>query len=284
MQIWTEDNKSGFIIWTWVNKLIFNSKFKVVKGYGNRDVLNRIKLDHSNEVIIVIVDKMIDNYYTEQTYKEIQSELKIHRNIFMPLYGCTERSFLTYIHLDKYVNKVNKNVSNLRLDILNHSEDFGSIDIPGMTDPLFWKFYKDNVKADKTGNKFSEHIYNALLATYTNNTYAKITKDKIGPCWLFNCCIANRKTCQMKSNHTDMEKIKDIMINSEFGYTVSDIFKALDTYLNSTYRYNEYDVKWKDLVVSNMTKLDIAYYADAYMKVNSISKWTYENVYRRMHK
>ena len=45
-------------------------KFKVVKGHGNRTVL----------------DKMLDNLYTERTYNSIENALRTHKNIFLPIW------------------------------------------------------------------------------------------------------------------------------------------------------------------------------------------------------
>ena len=56
-----------------INKIIFNNRFKVVKGYGNRTIFNKIKKDESNELIMIIADRMIDNTFTERTYKYIQN-------------------------------------------------------------------------------------------------------------------------------------------------------------------------------------------------------------------
>lgn len=260
-----------------INKIIFNNRFKVVKGYGNRTIFNKIKKDESNELIIIIVDRMIDNTFTERTYKSIQNILRMHTNIFLPIYGSTERSFITYEGLNRFVPKSGTAEDKLKKIILSNSESCGVIEISSISDPLFWKFYNDNVKADKTGNKFSEYIYNSLLAKYTNNTYAQINKNKIGPCWLFDCCNVANKTCQIKKELLELQKIKDIVSKSEFGYTISEIFEYISIYLNRTYKYNRYDNKWKNIIINKgMSNLDIC------IRTASIPKWNYENIYRRI--
>lgn len=74
-----------------------------------------------------------------------------------------------------------------------------------------------------------------------------------------------------------MQKIKDIVSKSEFGYTISEIFEYISIYLNRTYKYNRYDNKWKNIIINKgMSNLDIC------IRTASIPKWNYENIYRRI--
>ncbi len=81
MQIWVEDSDSGYIFWNHINKTLFNNRFKVIGEKGNRAIRNKIRNNTSTEVIIVIVDRMIDNEHTKETYKSIIEESKKQTNI-----------------------------------------------------------------------------------------------------------------------------------------------------------------------------------------------------------
>lgn len=287
MQIWVEDNKSGYIFWNHINKVLFNNRFRVIKGKGNRDVRNRIISNNSNELIIVIVDRMLDNHNTEETYKQIVEASKSHSNIGIASYGSTERAFLTYKNIYSYIRETQglHYMKYIRSIVIKNSDICGSVFFNEIADKHFLKFCRDNVKPDKNGNMCSEALYSALLASITNNTMASITKDKIGPCWILDCCNVSNRTCSMDDDKNGNTKILDLIVNSEFGLTISDLIHFINLYTSVRYHGEKYDIKWKNVVFKELRQntkvIDIMYFADKYMVERGIDSWNYEKIYRR---
>lgn len=284
LQIWVEDSGSGYIFWNHINKTLFNNRFKVIGEKGNRGIRNKIRNNTSTEVIIVIVDRMIDNEHTKETYKSIIEESKKQTNINIVLYGSLERAFLTYNHLTSFIPDYPQ-MEHLRDIIIENSSFCGTIKLNQITDESFWHFCHFNVSPDNHGNQFSETIYSALLANLTHNTKANITKNKLGPCWIIDCCSKdNRRTCKIKKRSIDKEtKLLDILQYSEFGFTCNEIYKSLGQFLNITYNGNPYDKQWKEPILKNISEIDVAYFADKYMIETGINSWNYEKIYRRFH-
>ena len=99
MNIYVEDNTVGLVFWKLINIHIFKNYFNVIGFKGNRQLLKNLLNYKKNEVCICIVDKMIDEPLTKETYNKIINATKYNKNIFVPDYGCLERSMMTYNNL-----------------------------------------------------------------------------------------------------------------------------------------------------------------------------------------
>lgn len=267
MEIWTEDSGAGYIYWKCINKHIFNNAFRVVACKGNRDILFKLEKEHSDKFIVLIVDRMLDNIYTAETYIKIQKELRLHKNVVMPTYGCTERSFLTYKNIQEFIGNRNKRSLVDRNNILANSYELGAINL-------------QNAKLNSS--KTSESIYKAVLDSLTNGTHAFISGNHIGNCWLFDCCNYKEQTCNnLNINITD--KIQDILNNSEFGNTVGNINTLLGQYIASRYKDSQYDLKYKQYVfyAYKENDIEIAQRACKYLLETGAAYWNYERLYRR---
>lgn len=104
--------------------------------------------------------------------------MRTHKNIFLPIYDCRERSFLTYGKLDLYVSKVNQNIDKLRQIVLMNSKNFGSINIHDIKDKWMNQLFISKraiPKYMKLINSVDSYFDNILLTggLILNNTDTK---------------------------------------------------------------------------------------------------------------
>lgn len=265
MQIWTEDSTTGYVYWKLINKYYFDNQFKVVACRGNRDLLFKLEKFNDNDLVIIILDSMIDNKLTEETYTKCSIEARKHKNVFIPLYGCTERSFLTFNNIIDLAPKVPKHILYQRNAILSSTDIYGII--------------PHNIRSKYSLD--SERIYKQILASLTNNTNALISGGKIGICWVGNCCINSRFTCRHPSCMVIKDKLNYVIKNSEFWDTILDINEYLSAYLWRSYQRKLNERKY-ELEVQNhvRSEIELAKLASK-MVYETGSYWNYERIYRR---
>lgn len=98
MKILVEDSTTGYKLWKLINKYYFNDMFDVIGCKGNRALLNEIVNNRQQYTCttVLIVDAMIDNHLTLETYENIRNAIQNDKHFIFPAYGCLERELMTY--------------------------------------------------------------------------------------------------------------------------------------------------------------------------------------------
>lgn len=279
MQIWIEDSTVGYNYWSKISKYLFEDKF-LVKGFkGNKDLLHHLQSYSEDEFIYLIVDSMCDNSFTKRTYERIEKEVLLHKNVVLGVYGCTERAFLSFNYIDKMAYNHSNKLDWIKNYILDNTNIFDTIDFNILNDSQFIDYCNNSVELDKLGNINSERVFKSLLSQYTNNTQASIHSSYIGPCWYKPCCILNmQKKCGiMEIQNEERDKLDYICLNSEFYFTILDLEKKLNNFINSYYHYTRYDNNYKEICMNKLTFLELAYLIDDYIR-NGYVYWNYERI------
>lgn len=283
MKILLEDSTTGKKYWEIINRCWFNNYFDVINRNGNVDVSKYITeyIDGGGkELHILIVDRMIDKNETRETYEEIQSKIRGHKNFIMSVYGCLERELMTYEKLSLMVGDTISNRYKLLIAVLNSSNMYGIIDKKKLK--RYGKIALVHI------NDHSELIYKNILADYTNQTLAKVSRGTMGKCWTQGCCKPGDGMEKIYANKcmdydfknrsvSIVEKTRNIIEKSEFKYVIEQIVEALDKYVITYYRPGKYDTKFRN-ELCNSSHTEMLCKITKYIEKNDT--WNYEEIYR----
>lgn len=246
----TEDSTAGYKIWRQIIDRLAGKNIKAIYCNGSGSVYKYLAtMKQQNETVIAIVDRMLDEPMTAKMYENILNLSKSRNNILVPLYGSFERQIITYAKLDKLVNKSGK-IRNMVQDIRSNSSQCGII-------------YKQKLVGDYW-NKYnginSEQTYKGVLQEYTNNTFAFIYKNNVGPCWIKSCNSMDNNvcnTCTVYSNGSISCKTADLMVYQEICLTLNDLNSKLDRIVLVNYVSDKYDSEHKRQFDSTYDRLNI---------------------------
>ena len=173
MKILVEDSTTGYELWQLINKYYLGNKFEVIGCRVNRALLNEITNNKQKYkcTTVLIVDAMIDNHLTLETYENIRNVIKDNTNFILPAYGCLERELMTYRLLPDIVGDTKQVKYQMLVDIISKYSDPCQV-IYGL--PLD----KYRGLGLKYKDKSSEKIYKALYNEYTQNSEACLRNGK----------------------------------------------------------------------------------------------------------
>lgn len=282
MKILLEDSTTGKKYWELINKCWFNNYFEVINRNGNVDVSRYITeyiKTGGSELHVVIVDRMVDKNETRETYEEIQDKIKGHKNFIMPVYGCLEREMMTYKNLSLMVGDTTSNRYKLLVATLESSSVCGVVDKK--------KLRRHGSIVAIHFNDHSELMYKNVLADYTNQTLAQVSKGGIGKCWTQGCCKPSDNTEKMYAkkcmdsdfkdrNVSILEKTCSIVEKSEFKCIVDQIVSELGKYAMTYYSPVKYDTKYKG-ELSKYNKVELVCKIAKYLENNGA--WSYKEIY-----
>lgn len=253
MKILVEDSGAGFEIWKLINENVFGRYFDVIAHHGNRDLLFDIEKNgelYNKELCILVVDKMVDDILTAETYYKIKKVVDKYENLYLVQYGCLERELLTYKELPKIVGDTKTAAYKNIQYVLSHSNKFGVID-------------KANIKDQKYKNKNSEKLYKAVFSEYTSKTEAFISGDYVGICWKLRCCRTREFNKSTKCSFNDIVgkslvvKINHIVDSSEFTDVKLEILKCMQEYSDKRYESNVFDSTYKSKIVAKYNPIEL---------------------------
>lgn len=221
----TEDEKAGLMFYKKFNEIILQGKAIVDTSKGCKNLINKlIQVGPSKDDKILIALDHVNSIDIIETIREIKRWNEEGYQIHYTKYYCMEEIFLSF----KYLQKWHMGISHQNMDMLdfiqtciNNNKDYFEEPNPAL---------KELIEGYKSSNR--EHFASTFLLRITKRSNFKISKVKVGDCWLTDCCsnLLPYIACYLKqdNNYLSVEqKLLSIYNNSilqnaialnEFGY------------------------------------------------------------------
>lgn len=278
MKILVEDSTTGYELWQLINKYYLGNKFEVIGCRGNRALLNEITNNKQKYkcTTVLIVDAMIDNHLTLETYENIRNVIKDNTNFILPAYGCLERELMTYRLLPDIVGDTKQVKYQMLVDIISKYSDPCQV-IYGL--PLD----KYRGLGLKYKDKSSEKIYKALYNEYTQNSEACLRNGKIVKCIQSGCCAVSNtlymNKCQINKQalNQNQSKIQSVVNESELMDIINEIIQLIQLQIRNNYVAQAQDIKYKQAVINKVGVIGCTLIACEIC--NRTNKWSYRDVH-----
>jgi hypothetical protein len=280
MEIWTEDSTAGYKLVKRINDTVYERLFKVVphKGAGMAMPTDKLKyggilyhlrnINIDNKLILLLVDKMIDQTETLVNYEQIIKEIRKHDNIYIINQTCFEINMLSYDKLFDIVgdNKMLSAIANEIVYLVSNR-----CNIFEASDELKNYITNDSDKtlSDMISSYNWERVAKRVLAEVTNTRtminhkpymFGLISGDTLGECWTQDCCFIkdyynnieelNRVCTRDDFYHESIEnKLSALIYQSKWHFVFEQIDSNSSEYISCYYKPAETgkDLEYKDL-------------------------------------
>lgn len=297
MEIWTEDSTAGYTFIKALVKQRFNNQLKVIKhsgiGYSKPSkgtpyggILYHLKnYSDTNKLVLLYIDKALDIQGTADNYISVVQEACRHKDIYIIEHICFEKDLLSFKDIMLLTGSRDKKLYQVIKEFNAFSKDLNTFR-PFNFSPLL----KNYIMQSCGYRKQYEHVAKMLLADITSvdtlydrkhHSLSLVHDDKIGPCWVKNCCIIDSRfqSCKRcKFQHVPANKIDYVIINSDILSSVKQIEEYINKYKKDHHQSRDVqsERRYMHMCMHSIKCLDKA----IAKTIEDRGYWSYECVYR----
>lgn len=224
--LWTEDSGAGFHYWRLVNEYLFDSTLTVESKGSNQGLRDAVIDLHpaKEDIYYIAFDIVYDNQDVMIKYRDLlECTYKYPEQIVLLDITCFEYLILKFQYLLKWTGTGKKDKIVIRQQILDAMKGH-KIDVDSIQDKKT-KNYLDGFKKYST-----ERVLKSLTWELTEIDEWSVKGEKMGKCWLENCCIKDgEKTfCKIGERMSGNEKILTLLKDEEIQRIIKCIYEKIE--------------------------------------------------------